>query len=418
MSRFLSVPPALRRSGFFGLAAVLVFAAIAHADDFQSLYSFDGGLTPNTHLVAIGNTLYGTTPSGGPTGEGIIFALNTDGAQFRTLYGFGAVAGSTPTVGLTAIGSTLYGTTSTDVGGPGVKSNGFGTVFSIGADGSDFQNLHGFDYDYATHGGLSPNTLLTVVGSTLYGGTPLSYPSGTYPPGPGTIYSLAPNGSSFQTLYTYSGANVSDEIAAIGPTLFAAINDYTIVGSHIYGVEKQGGVSGYGDIFSMNLDGTNQQMLYSFTGTGPDGAFPGSGLTLVGSRLYGTTVNGGPALEYGNIFSINLDGSGFRIEHSFVGSDGAYPQGGLTLVGDTLYGTTSSGGLNDAGTVFSFTVPAAQVPEPTTCALLVCGALSALAMRLRRYVMALRCVANRQAHIGGAIIVVVALLGSRAYARP
>jgi uncharacterized repeat protein (TIGR03803 family) len=38
-------------------------------------------------------------------------------------------------------------------------------------------------------------------------------------------------------------------------------------------------------------------------------------------------------------------------------SDGAFPKAGLILVGNTLYGTTSEGGISGVGTVFSLTLP-------------------------------------------------------------
>src|SRR6185295_451787 len=44
----------------------------------------------------------------------------------------------------------------------------------------------------------------------------------------------------------------------------------------------------------------------------------------------------------------------FTTLHSFTGgSDGANPQAGLILSGDTLYGTASAGGISGNGTVFS-----------------------------------------------------------------
>ena len=63
-----------------------------------------------------------------------------------------------------------------------------------------------------------------------------------------------------------------------------------------------------------------------------------------------------------------LDGGDFRIMHSFVNSDGA-PHGGLTLVGNTLYGTTSQAARTATGTVFGLNV-SEPVPEPATWILL------------------------------------------------
>ncbi len=101
------------------------------------------------------------------------------------------------------------------------------------------------------------------------------------------------------------------------------------------------------------------QVLHSFTGQPADGGDVDGDLTLVGSTLYGTTSYGG-AYNDGTIFSINVNGSGYQVLHSFSGTttDGLEPLGTLALVdvpgiGLTLYGTTAGGGSHGTGTVFS-----------------------------------------------------------------
>ena len=77
--------------------------------------------------------------------------------------------------------------------------------------------------------------------------------------------------------------------------------------------------------------------------TALNGSQPVDALTLSGTTLYGTT-NAGGAYGQGDIFSINVDGSGFKDLLDFNGVNGANPNGRLTLSGVTLYGTTTSGG--------------------------------------------------------------------------
>ena len=91
--------------------------------------------------------------------------------------------------------------------------------------------------------------------------------------------------------------------------------------------------------------------LYSLN-AGTDGANPQAGLVLSGNTFYGTTVNGG-ASGYGTVFAVNTDGTGYTNLYSFASSDGANPQAGLVLSGNTLYGTTANGGAPGYGTVFS-----------------------------------------------------------------
>jgi uncharacterized repeat protein (TIGR03803 family) len=62
--------------------------------------------------------------------------------------------------------------------------------------------------------------------------------------------------------------------------------------------------------------------LYSFTATsGPlytnsDGANPEAGLILSGNTLYGTAFSGG-SVGYGAVFKVNPDGTGFTNLHSY-----------------------------------------------------------------------------------------------------
>jgi uncharacterized repeat protein (TIGR03803 family) len=86
--------------------------------------------------------------------------------------------------------------------------------------------------------------------------------------------------------------------------------------------------------------------------TDSDGANPNAGLILSGNTLYGTAVNGGNSGK-GKVFAVNTDGSGFTSLLSFNGmGDGANSYAGLVVSGNTLYGTASQGGWMGYGTVF------------------------------------------------------------------
>lgn len=118
------------------------------------------------------------------------------------------------------------------------------------------------------------------------------------------------------------------------------------------------------------LTGTGYKSLYSFQG-GKNGAFPYGGLTYsleVGSGLYGTTFagGGGSGCSGGGCGTIT-DVSG-GVLHSFLkdrkgGTDGAGPMGTLLAANDSLYGTTTAGGMGcstgpdggGCGTVFELT---------------------------------------------------------------
>ena len=87
----------------------------------------------------------------------------------------------------------------------------------------------------------------------------------------------------------------------------------------------------------------------------------------------------GGAYDHGTVFSIPVTGGSPTVLASFNISDGENSAGGLTLIGNTLYGTTLYGGANGDGTVFALTVP-----EPSTIALLLASAACLLGYAWRR----------------------------------
>ncbi len=94
--------------------------------------------------------------------------------------------------------------------------------------------------------------------------------------------------------------------------------------------------------------------LATFNGTG-NGATPDGGLTLAGGTLYGTTSAGG-ANGDGTVFQ--LGGGIATTVATFNGAgNGAQPLVGLTAdASGNLYGTTSVGGASNVGTVFEVAV--------------------------------------------------------------
>ena len=325
-----------------------IFSINTNGSNLQSLYSFSGGAdgaSPQGSLALIGSTLYGMTCYGGGSGNGNIFSINTNGSGFQNLHPFNGADGMNPYGSLTAGGSTLYGMTC--AGGSSYSGN----VFSINTSGASFQNLCSFS---GGADGSYPFGSLTSGGSTLYGMT-----SGGGSSYSGNVFSIGANGSGLQNLYSFSGGADGQYPAG----------DLTLIGSTLYGMTWSGGASGKGNIFSVKTDGSGFQNLFSFNGA--DGANPNGDLTLIGSTLYGMTESGGGS-GLGTIFSINTDGTDFRNLLSFNGADGENPWGSLTAIGSTLYGMTSSGGDNNDGVVFSLTT---TVPEPSTFALLSVAAI-------------------------------------------
>jgi uncharacterized repeat protein (TIGR03803 family) len=165
----------------------------------------------------------------------------------------------------------------------------------------------------------------------------------------------------FTTLYNFTGG--SDGWRP---------NGMFLSGNTLYGAAGNGGSAGNGTVFAVHTDGTALRTLYSFTATSGsfstnvDGAGPNDGLILSGNTLYGTAFKGGSAgtgtraaafgssESDGTVFKVNTDGTGFTVLHMFTGgNDGSVPMDGLILSSNTLYGTTSEGGNLGSGTVFA-----------------------------------------------------------------
>jgi uncharacterized repeat protein (TIGR03803 family) len=319
----------------------------------------DGG-SPQAGLTWSGSVFYGTTASGGTSGNGTVFQINTDGTGYTVLKNFSATSpnavtasytnsdGAGPQAGLASSGNVLYGTTRN--GG----TSGQGTVFKLNTVGTNYTVLKQLSlgaYDstgfYTNSDGVNPSADLTVSGGVLYGTT---YQGGSS--GWGTVFKLSMDGTGFTVLKNFAsddGANPAGKL--------------TLSGSVLYGTTERGGSLGQGTVFKLNTDGMGYTVLKNFAGS--DGGGPSAGLMLSGSVLYGTTRNGGTS-GWGTVFQLNTDGTGYTVLKNFAGSDGGGPSAGLMLSGSVLYGTTQSGGSLDEGTVFALDLSSTPLVIITT----------------------------------------------------
>ena len=308
-----------------------VFAVNTDGSSFVVLKDFSGddGANPYAGLVLSGTTLYGTTASGGDNGNGMVFAVNTDGSSFVILKDFTGDDGANPNGSLVLSGTTLYGTTA------GGGDNGNGTVFAINTDGSSYTVLKDFTGD----DGANPNGSLVLSGTALYGTTQNGGMSGN-----GAVFSVNTDGSGFAIIKDFM-----DSIEGANPN-----GDLLMSGSTMYGTTPGGGFYGNGTVFKVNTDGSAFTVLKDFTNA-TDGANYYAGLMLSGTTIYGTTYYGGN-YNFGTVFKVETDGSGYTILTSFAGGDAANPSGNLLLSGTTIYGTTSAGGSFGNGTVFKVNI--------------------------------------------------------------
>jgi uncharacterized repeat protein (TIGR03803 family) len=278
---------------------------------------------------------------------GLVITPAVNAQTFNPIHTFDdPTNGFSPQGALILSDGTLYGTTVAG-GSPDTYGNSAGTVFAVKTDGSSFRILLSFSPGVP---GANPRCALVLSSNFLYGTTGAGGTGGY-----GTVFKVSTDGNEFTNLYTFttpSGIPLSNNDGASPQA------GLILAGNTLYGTAHAGGASGSGTVFAINTDGTGFKNLHSFTlltGSFPshnsDGAYPYAGLAISGNTLYGTTTSGG-SWGNGTVFAVNTDDSSFTNLHSFSTLDGVSPWGALVISGNTLYGATTIGGSSNNGTLF------------------------------------------------------------------
>ena len=269
----------------------------------------------------------------------VLVLAGTAHAQFSLLYNLGTNAGdpTLPTwVGNFALGrdGNLYSTSPT--GGSGAYPYE-GTVFQLTPAGTP-KVLHNFTDDTA----YSPQSDLTLgTDGNLYGSTAAGFNANNG--NAGTIFRISTSGA-FKVLH-YFNTNIDGEEPLAPPIQGSDGNFYGTTG---YG---KGGV--FGSVYKMTPTGTLTPLIANL------GGHAAGIMQATDGNLYGTVraVNS----KSGAIFRITPGGK-YTVLHNFAGypNDGYDPAGTIIQASDgNLYGTTSSGGTNNSGTIYKMTLAGA-----------------------------------------------------------
>ena len=309
------------------LISILCFTANAQYDTLLNFAGTTNGSNPWADLLFDGTYLYGTTAAGGTSNMGVVFKIKPDGTDYTKLLDFaGSINGSQPRSSLIYDGTFLYGTTLQG----GV--NDMGVIFRIKPDGSNYLKL--LDFSGSSNGKL-PQGSLVSDGAFLYG---MTIQGGTNDLG--VIFKIKSDGTSFLKLFDFDGtASGSNPYGSV-------ITD----GTFLYGLTYYGGANGMGTVFKIKLDGTGYSKLLDFAGTS-NGSGPIGSLISDGTFLYGMTSTGGTS-NYGVVFKIKPNGTGYLTLLDFDNSSGDQPNGSLLYDGTYLYGMARLGGVNSLGVIF------------------------------------------------------------------
>lgn len=375
--------------------SLLLFAVPAEAQTLRTIYSFGSGSdgnVPSGLAFSANGRLYGTTVWGGNADSGTLFSVDLAGNE-TILHSFNpTVDGLSPFAPVLVSGDgSIYGTAA--AGG----TYGLGTIFKYDPAGN-FTTIHNFG-DRPNDGNGPFSTLVRDASGNLYGTTQIGGDSDS-----GTLFKL--DTSLNETiLHSFNGSdgliprsgvlrdsagNFYGTTAFGGQTFCGVVFKIDSAGSetilhnlncgtdgfnpwstpirdtagNLYVTAAQGGQYGNGVLFKIAPDGT-ETILHAFSGANGDGAEPFAAVVMdAAGNLFGTASQGGDQ-NLGILYKLDPNGNQ-TILHTFTGQngDGANP-GNLAIdaAGD-LFGVTTSGGVNQLGTIFEYSAtPSIAIPS-------------------------------------------------------
>jgi len=293
--------------------------------------TLDGGGPASPLIQGNDDMLYGVTGTA-------VFRTSLDGSMHEVLHTFAADGseGRFPNFIFQASDGQLYGTTEGDSG----------NIFKLGSDGNGFQVLRTLSYPdgIVPTGGLVESGSGYLCGMVRSGG----------PAGGGNLFRISKDGSYYSPDLVFGSSLGGLGYTPVGGLLLGT-------DGYFYGTTSNGGLHGQGTVFSTRRAGIFHVILWHFERTDLNGSWLLAPLMRASDgRLYGTSSRGGIS-HLGTIFSLNTDGSDFRVLwHGTTNpnTNGYDPKASLVEGNDgRLYGTTagqrSFSGPYFGGTIYS-----------------------------------------------------------------
>lgn len=274
-----------------------------------------------------GNMIWGTW-SGGALNNGTILNYNTGTNSVKKELDFYRThIGYYPFGGALTVGpdSMIYGTTSSGT------FRERGNIFKYNPYDSVYTEIYEFKNTDAVEGpcnDLFIDSTFVIYGTSSSGG------------GNGSIYKYDLNTNLLTILHQFNGLDGLNPESG----MIKASNGL------FYGVTNGGGAANWGVIYSFNPITNVFSLVHTFYNEGCTGKL----VEYSPGMLYGVGNLGGLYTE-GQIFNFNINTNTYTRLYSFNTTNGARPFGPLCIGSSgLLYGTTSEGGLNNFGTIYSY----------------------------------------------------------------
>jgi uncharacterized repeat protein (TIGR03803 family) len=348
-----------------------IYSVNTDGSGFSKIHDFDGanGNHPQGALVVLPDgKLAGITVHGGSDGKGVLFKLNDDGTEYSVIKHF---TDTRPSKGI-LLGSDgmLYGATSSTLTKGGVVyrinpdgtgytelkhfevlpfdledspssmielpdgslrgvtyygTNGFGFVYAINKDGSNYSVLLDSEFNTGAH----PIGILYATDGRLY----ITYQAGgnteVFEGGYGSIVSMNIDGTDVKELFGWTNAQ-----GAIGKYPHWGVTEGAegeLYGTTIWHGDGDININKGGIVFKINKDGSGYTPLYY--GNESSSNQPMYGVTIGNDGRIFTAFTSGGEFNGGTVAALDNNGENFAVLKNFDDESGKVPGAGLlTLV--------------------------------------------------------------------------------------
>jgi uncharacterized repeat protein (TIGR03803 family) len=213
---------------------------------------------------------------------------------------------------------------------------GQGVMFSFEPATSTYTRLWTFQ---TASGSVCYSSLKLASNGLVYG---MTSAGGTN--GKGVIFAYDPSIPTYTAVHQLDASSLATPYTGLMEDPVGQLN----------GTCSAGGAFSLGALFRLNIS-TNAVSILANMGDS-NGAYPWGRLTRASNGMFYGVTSGGGTSNSGVLFSYDPATSTYTKLVDFGPTNGRYPFGKLTLVGNILYGLCSQGGTSSGGTLFSFDI--------------------------------------------------------------